>query len=49
MIDQLLEGNLELVKKEYRPNSEYYQTVAAKQTPKVLWSAAPTPASASIR
>jgi len=37
MIDQLLEGNLEFVEKEYRPNADYYQTIAAKQTPKVLW------------
>ena len=37
MIDQLLEGNLEFVETEYKPNADYYQTIAAKQTPKVLW------------
>jgi hypothetical protein len=37
MIEQWLEGNLNVVATEYRPNAEYYQTIAAKQTPKVLW------------
>lgn len=37
MIDQLLDGNQKFVITEYKPNAEYYQTIAAKQTPKVLW------------
>jgi carbonic anhydrase len=37
MISQLLEGNARFVAEEYEPNAEYYQTIAAKQTPKVLW------------
>ena len=37
MIDQLLEGNQNFVETEYNPNADYYQTIAAKQTPKVLW------------
>ena len=37
MINQLLEGNQDFVETEYKPNADYYQTIAAKQTPKVLW------------
>ena len=37
MIDDLLEGNAKFVAGEFLPNEEYYQTIAAKQTPKVLW------------
>ena len=37
MIDQLLEGNSRFVADEFKPNETYYQTIAAKQTPKVLW------------
>ena len=37
MSEQWLEGNLNFVETEYRPNAGYYQTLAAKQTPKVLW------------
>ena len=37
MIDQLLDGNQKFVITEYEPNADYYQTIAAKQTPKVLW------------
>ena len=37
MIDQLLDGNTKFVTGEYRPNEEYYQAIAAKQRPRVLW------------
>ena len=37
MIDQLLEGNRQFVADEFRPNAEYYQSIATRQTPKVLW------------
>ena len=37
MIDQLLAGNRHFVESEYNPNADYYQSIAAKQTPKVLW------------
>jgi carbonic anhydrase len=37
VIDQLLEGNLHFVETEYRPNADSFQTITAKQTPKVLW------------
>ncbi|NDC62432.1 MAG: carbonic anhydrase [Planctomycetia bacterium] len=37
MIDQLLEGNARFVTEEFKPNETYYQTIAARQTPKVLW------------
>jgi len=37
MIDQLLEGNRQFVENEYRPNADYYRTIANRQTPKVLW------------
>jgi len=36
-IDQLLSGNAGFVKDEWQPNAEYYKSIAAKQTPKVLW------------
>ncbi len=36
MISQLLEGNSRFVAEEFKPN-ETYSTIAAKQTPKVLW------------
>ena len=37
MIDQLLQGNVKFVTAEFKPNEEYYQSIATKQTPKVLW------------
>jgi len=37
MIDQLLDGNAKFVTGEYKPNEEYYQAIAAKQRPRVLW------------
>jgi len=37
MIDQLLDGNAKFVEGEYQPNEEYYQAIAAKQRPRVLW------------
>jgi len=36
-IDQLLSGNADFVTDEWQPNAEYYKSIAAKQTPKVLW------------
>ena len=37
MIDTLLTGNDRFVAGEFEPNKGYYRTIAAKQTPKVLW------------
>ena len=37
MIDQLLEGNREFIENEFKPNEAYYQSIATRQTPKVLW------------
>jgi carbonic anhydrase len=37
MIDSLLAGNGRFVAGEFAPNKDYYRTIAAKQTPKVLW------------
>ena len=37
MIDELLEGNADFVSGEFRPNATYYQAIAARQRPKVLW------------
>ena len=37
MIDQLLAGNKSFVDGEFRPNEAYYQSIAARQSPKVLW------------
>ena len=37
MIDDLLGGNAEFVSEEFLPNENYYQAIAAKQRPKVLW------------
>ena len=37
MIDQLLDGNAKFVEGEYQPNEQYYQAIAAKQRPRVLW------------
>ncbi len=36
-IENLLAGNQKFVQGEFRPNDDYYHTIAAKQTPKVLW------------
>ena len=36
-IDQLLDGNAGFVTEEWAPNAEYYKSIAARQTPKVLW------------
>ncbi|MFM8283615.1 MAG: carbonic anhydrase [Planctomycetaceae bacterium] len=36
-VDQLLAGNAAFVTEEWRPNAEYYKSIAARQTPKVLW------------
>lgn len=37
MIDDLLGGNAEFVSEEFLPNETYYQAIATKQRPKVLW------------
>ena len=37
MIDQLLAGNRNFVDGEFKPNESYYQSIAARQSPKVLW------------
>lgn len=37
MIDQLLEGNTRFLATEFQPNQAYYQSIATRQTPKVLW------------
>jgi len=37
MIDQLLHGNARFVSDEFKPHEAYYQSIAARQSPKVLW------------
>ncbi|MFM8733728.1 MAG: carbonic anhydrase [Pirellulales bacterium] len=37
IIDDLLAGNATFVSGEFRPNDDYYRSIAARQTPKVLW------------
>ena len=37
MINELLEGNARFVTGEFRPNEAYYRSIAARQSPKVLW------------
>ncbi len=37
VIDELIAGNEQFVTGEFAPNEHYYHTIAAKQTPKVLW------------
>ncbi len=37
VIDELIAGNEQFVSGEFAPNEHYYHTIAAKQTPKVLW------------
>jgi carbonic anhydrase len=37
VIDDLISGNERFVAGEFVPNDEYYQAIAAKQRPKVLW------------
>jgi carbonic anhydrase len=37
MIDQLLAGNAEFVAGEFTPHEDYYRSIAARQSPKVLW------------
>jgi carbonic anhydrase len=37
MIDDLLAGNRRFVEDEFNKNLSYYKTIAAVQTPKVLW------------
>jgi len=37
MIDQLLKGNTQFVATEFQPNAAYYEALALKQTPTVLW------------
>ena len=36
-IGELLTGNAKFVSGEFLPNEDYYRTIAAKQTPQVLW------------
>jgi carbonic anhydrase len=36
-IGELLTGNTKFVSGEFLPNEAYYQTIATKQTPQVLW------------
>jgi len=36
MSDQLLEGNTRFLASEFQPNQAYYQSIATRQTPKVL-------------
>ncbi|CAJ0853326.1 carbonic anhydrase [freshwater sediment metagenome] len=37
MIDHLLDGNKEFVASEFQPHAAYYQAIAKRQSPKVLW------------
>ena len=37
MIHNLLQGNQDFVKGEFALNDRYYQSLAVKQSPKVLW------------
>lgn len=37
MIDDLLTGNADFVSTEFAPNETYYQAIATRQRPKVLW------------
>jgi carbonic anhydrase len=37
VIDDLLAGNAKFVTGEFRPNEDYYQAIATRQRPKVLW------------
>ncbi len=37
MINKLLQGNAKFVAGEFKPNEKYYRTIAARQSPKVLW------------
>ncbi|MBS0267104.1 MAG: carbonic anhydrase [Planctomycetes bacterium] len=37
MIDELLHGNQRFVESEFNNNLGYYQTIAAAQSPKILW------------
>jgi len=37
MIDDLLKGNREFIADEFKPNQKYYETIALRQQPKVLW------------
>ena len=37
MINKLLKGNAKFVAGEFKPNEKYYRTIAARQSPKVLW------------
>jgi carbonic anhydrase len=37
MIDQLLAGNAQFVTGEFKPHEDYYRSIAARQSPKVLW------------
>lgn len=36
-IDHLLDGNGKFVTEEFHPHAAYYQTIARRQAPKVLW------------
>lgn len=37
MINKLLKGNAKFVAGEFKPNEKYYRTIAARQSPNVLW------------
>src|SRR5271163_4703639 len=37
MIDDLLAGNRQFIETEFKPNLEYYQSIAAAQKPRLLW------------
>jgi carbonic anhydrase len=37
MINQILDGNERFVKGEFANNAEYYKTIAAAQSPQILW------------
>jgi len=37
VINKLLQGNAKFVAGEFKPNEKYYRTIAARQSPKVLW------------
>jgi hypothetical protein len=37
MKDELLKGNREFIAAEFKPNQQYYETIALRQRPKVLW------------
>jgi len=37
MINELLEGNVNFVAGTFKPQEDYYKSIAARQSPKILW------------